>query len=347
MKNIKKNMLVVAIILLSSYASVHAQSFKGIPEDIWINNTDKNSIFSGMKSYNGLTSFSLLNIGNRFSFYCQPSNSTVAGDWGTYGNEIFAIGQKGDLFLSNSSGMKSIYTWSYDDPAWRIGMNNNPGFTRAIATSHVQYLTYSAGAGQGFAVGVNGGNSSFEVTGSDHKAFFRGNITQANNGTGISWGNNFSKIKDDTNLQILTDDILYIGKSDSNGNMTGTTMFANVVTGNVGIGTINPTAKLHVNGKINATDYAVVTAVAADYVFEKDYKLMSLSDTEAYIKANKHLPAFKSAKHYETNGYTMIEMNVALEQTIEEMTLHAIAQEKEINNLKSDMAQIKAMLLKK
>lgn len=195
----------------------------------------------------------------------------------------------GNIFLRNVDGIKSIYTWDVGDPSWRIGMNVNPGFNRAMATSHVQYLTYGSDTGQGFAIGVNGGNSSFEVTG-NHTAYFRGNV---------------------------------------------------------GIGTINPTTKLHVNGRINATDYAVVTAVAADYVFEKDYKLMSLSETEAYIKANKHLPAFKSAKHYEANGYTMIEMNVALEQTVEEMTLHAIAQEKKIAQLEKDIAQIKAMLLKK
>lgn len=119
--------------------------------------------------------------------------------------------------------------------------------------------------------------------------------------------------------------------------------------GNVGIGA-NPTSnsyRLSVAGTIAASNYAVVAAFAADYVFEDDYKLITLSDTEAYIKANKHLPAFKSAKHYEAHGYTMTEMNIALEQTVEELTLHAIAQEKEINAMKSELAEIKALLLTK
>lgn len=135
--------------------------------------------------------------------------------------------------------------------------------------------------------------------------------------------------------------------------------------GNVGIGTSNPNSKLAVNGAVTALDYALVSSMAADYVFEPDYKLKTLSETEAYIKANKHLPAFKSAKHYEANGYTMTEMNIALEQTVEEITLHSIAQEKEINHLKeeinlqniaqeketnilkNELAEIKAMLLAK
>ena len=104
---------------------------------------------------------------------------------------------------------------------------------------------------------------------------------------------------------------------------------------------------LSVNGKVTALDYAVVSSITADYVFEADYKLKTLSETEAYIKENKHLPAFKSSKYYEANGYAITEMNNALEQTVEELTLHAIAQEKEINAMKNELADIKALLLSK
>jgi hypothetical protein len=125
--------------------------------------------------------------------------------------------------------------------------------------------------------------------------------------------------------------------------------------GYVGIGTVGDiNYELSVNGGIEATNYTVTTAMTADYVFEDSYKLKTLAETEAYIKENKHLPAFKSAKHYEANGYTMIDMDVALEQTVEELTLHAIAQEKkivaqetEMAQLKTEMAAIKALLLKK
>src|SRR5258707_3161598 len=72
----------------------------------------------------------------------------------------------GDIVLPSVNGNKQIYTWSPGDANWRIGMSPTPGFTTSMATSHVEYLTYSTGPGQGFAVGVNGGQSSFEVTGS-------------------------------------------------------------------------------------------------------------------------------------------------------------------------------------
>lgn len=87
-----------------------------------------------------------------------------------------ALEVNGDISLPSSTGNKQIFTWSPTDSNWRIGMSASPGFTRAIATSHVEYLTYAANAGQGFAVGVNGGNSSFEVVGSNHQAYFRGNV---------------------------------------------------------------------------------------------------------------------------------------------------------------------------
>ena len=82
----------------------------------------------------------------------------------------------GDLTLPSVSGNKQIFTWSANDFNWRIGMSVNPGFTKSLATSHSEYLTYANSAGQGFAMGVNGGESSFEVRGSDHTAFFRGNV---------------------------------------------------------------------------------------------------------------------------------------------------------------------------
>ncbi len=87
-----------------------------------------------------------------------------------------ALDVNGDIVLGSSTGNKQIYTWSATDGNWRIGMSASPGFNRAIATSHVEYLTYASAPGQGFAVGVNGGNSSFEVRGDNHQAYFRGRV---------------------------------------------------------------------------------------------------------------------------------------------------------------------------
>jgi len=72
-------------------------------------------------------------------------------------------------------------------------------------------------------------------------------------------------------------------------------------------------------------------ATPADYVFEPDYKLASLSDVEAYTKENKHLPEIPSAADMTSKGVDLAAMNMALLKKVEELTLHAIAQQKEID----------------
>jgi hypothetical protein len=104
--------------------------------------------------------------------------------------------------------------------------------------------------------------------------------------------------------------------------------------GNVGIGTTSVgTAKLAVNGKIEATEVVVQTTVP-DYVFEDDYKLMPLSKVEQNIKQNKHLPDIPSAKEVEKTGLNLGEMSSKLLKKIEELTLYVIELKKENESLK-------------
>lgn len=103
--------------------------------------------------------------------------------------------------------------------------------------------------------------------------------------------------------------------------------------GNVGIGTIAPKEKLSVNGKIRAQEIKVETQNWPDYVFKKTYKPMSLSDLEAYIKKNEHLPDFPSAQQAETDGVDLGNLNKILIKHQEELTLHLIEQNKKIELL--------------
>ncbi len=104
--------------------------------------------------------------------------------------------------------------------------------------------------------------------------------------------------------------------------------------GFVGIGTANPDEQLTVDGTIHSEEVKVDLSVPGpDYVFEADYNLRSLEETEAYIKANKHLPEIPSAKEMEANGVQLGEMNMLLLKKIEELTLYIIEQEKRIQKL--------------
>ena len=104
----------------------------------------------------------------------------------------------------------------------------------------------------------------------------------------------------------------------------------------VGIGTMNPDSRLTVNGHIHATEVRVdLNIPAPDYVFADDYKLLSLKETEEYINANHHLPEVPSAKVMEKEGVNVSEMNMLLLKKVEELTLHMIEMQKEIERLKA------------
>lgn len=71
----------------------------------------------------------------------------------------------------------------------------------------------------------------------------------------------------------------------------------------------------------------------ADYVFEKEYKLMSVEDLKKYILQNKHLPEVPTAQEVYKNGIELKEMSALLLKKIEELTLYIIEQDKRINEL--------------
>jgi hypothetical protein len=103
--------------------------------------------------------------------------------------------------------------------------------------------------------------------------------------------------------------------------------------GEVGIGTTNPDQKLTVKGTIHTEEVKVdLTVPWPDYVFEKEYDLLSLSDLERFIDQYKHLPEVPSAKTVAAEGLNLKEMNLLLLKKVEELTLHLIDQNKKIGD---------------
>ena len=106
--------------------------------------------------------------------------------------------------------------------------------------------------------------------------------------------------------------------------------------GNVGIGTTNTQGFMFaVAGNMVAEAVKVeLEGNWPDFVFEKDFDLQSLKEIETYINKNGHLPNVPSAEEIKNNGINLGEMDATLLQKIEELTLHSIQQQKEIDSLK-------------
>jgi hypothetical protein len=116
-------------------------------------------------------------------------------------------------------------------------------------------------------------------------------------------------------------------------------------TGAMGIGLghgIDPCGDcmLDVNGKIKTKEVVVTNTGWADYVFEKDYKLMPLTEVKRYIDENGHLPGVPNAAEVEEKGINVSDISRVLLEKVEELTLHMIELKRENEALKLSIAKM-------
>ncbi|WP_199562620.1 hypothetical protein [Pedobacter chinensis] len=193
----------------------------------------------------------------------------------------------------------------------------------------------------GFSI-VNAQNNSFPVTGNPWiYDYSPGIVLKRNTSEGGFTQGIQTKLADGTDnwyFGALHDQHFVVSKGDYLG-----IKFLVDKSGNVGIGTLAPTEKLSVKGKIRAQEVKVEASNWPDYVFEEGYKAETLKELESYIKENKHLPEIPSAKEMEENGIELGEMNKLLLKKIEELTLHLIEKDKEITALKQMEQRLAAL----
>ncbi len=93
--------------------------------------------------------------------------------------------------------------------------------------------------------------------------------------------------------------------------------------------------RVYGNGNVECKKVKVAIDIWADFVFDKNYDLPTLQETERYIQDNGHLPNLPNVEEVKENGFDLGEMNRLLLQKVEELTLYTIEQQKQLDKLSS------------
>ena len=116
----------------------------------------------------------------------------------------------------------------------------------------------------------------------------------------------------------------------------------------IGTNTLASGYQLNVGGKIIGEEMRVqLEGSWPDYVFQEDYKLMSLEELSETIKNDGHLPGIPKASVIEQEGLELGDMQKRMMEKIEELTLHMINMNERVVALEKENATLKAQLERK
>ena len=73
-----------------------------------------------------------------------------------------------------------------------------------------------------------------------------------------------------------------------------------------------------------------------DYVFNKDYDLISIKELKTYIKKYSHLPSMPSAKEVKENGVLIADITKRTLKVVEEMSLYIITHDEDLDSLQTE-----------
>lgn len=278
------------------------------------------SFNSQSQDWNGLTSTNSIWHKGKVGVGVEPSSVNSF----TVFNNIATLGD-GNMLKFQQSNASSNYFGirHFQSNRLEIGYDGGSGYSSAIA------IRYTGRVGIGITPAFTdvsklsvGGNTSF--IGNGNFLFFK-STTSSTQVFGIKHSHNNN---------------LSFGFDDGNGYEAHMVMRNN---GRIGIGIapdFSATDLLTVDGGIRTEEITVEDVTGADFVFENDYELRSLEEVEAFVKENKHLPEIAPAKVMQEEGLELGEMNIKLLQKVEELTLYLIEQNKKIEALQKEVAEL-------
>jgi hypothetical protein len=315
--------------------------------------TSGNSAFFNTDTYysfftNSGEKMRLTNAGN-LQLYLTPTTSAGTYDILTRNTSTGAVEK-----VSSSSAF-SEYLKCSDGPRNLTDRLPNT-FARSV---HYDFVTAATTSSSGNYAGVmtynnwdgttsSTGDSSYQLAYVNESGINGAGIPglKIRKGIDTTWGNWYSIITNNATTTTAN----YVPRFSGTNGILNSSIYDN---GNVGIGSTNPDQKLTVKGKIHAEEIIVDLAVPADYVFQKyytgkselksDYVMPTLAEIESFTKKNNHLPNVPSAQEIQQKGLSLGEMSNALLQKVEELTLYAIEQQKEIDRLKTENETYKSL----
>jgi hypothetical protein len=232
--------------------------------------------------------------------------------------------------IQNGSGNTTIFNIDNAGKTF-IGSNNNSTYSSTkmlTVNGDVSLANYSNGSSH-----TNDGFSGIEILGNSGVPTRRGLSVDADpdgdfnfyiNSNQSTSEFNFKNSNGSTNLMSLNSfGQLILGTKSGN---------ANLPTSNSG----HYSALLVVKGESVSQAHYVTQNNWADFVFDKNFKLMPLSEVESFYKQNHHLPNVPTTQEVQTNGNNLGETDAILLQKIEELTLYIVELKKEVEALKKN-----------
>lgn len=213
----------------------------------------------------------------------------------------------------NSTGNDAIKISTWNNVAKVLNINNSN------FSSYSPLVIYGDGNAQmGQAIQIGMTNSTMKNIGVNV------NISAANTNSAIVVNNGNKDV-----FRVLKNGETYIGEK----KVLSTNTHANAI--------------LQVGGKITCQELVVLDPVKwADFVFEKNYKLMPLEEVEKFYKTNKHLKDVPGEKEVKENGISSANMDAILLQKIEELTLYTVELNKQVQLLKKESELLKKSINK-
>jgi hypothetical protein len=222
-------------------------------------------------------------------------------------------------FLVHDQGGVSVGSLS-TPPANGLFVSGNTGIGTSLPESKLHVMKGSAGVVTGNV------NSPLIVENSTHCYV---NVLAPNSSeSGILFGNPINNV---------SGGIIYSSGSLPNGLQFRTN-------GNVTRMTLSSTGNLDVCGRVRAKEILVQIGWC-DYVFGKNYRLLSLEEVEEFIGENKHLPNIPKATEVEANGLKVADMSAKMMEKIEELTLYIIDINKRVKSLENENKTLKRQIV--